>query len=410
MTAVYVAGVAMTRFGRQPQRSVKDMTREAVTAALCDAGCDAHTPGMAFFANCTQDLIEGQTAVAGQIALRAAGLARVPVVNVENACASGTAAFQLACTHVRARVSDVALAVGCERMSAADKHKVFSLLAGGWDVHEADAIAERLGRLGAGVEPPPAVATGGPKSVFMEVYAAFARDHMHTDGLTERQLAVVAAKNHCHASMNPRAQYRQDMTVEEVLGARVVAWPLTLPMCAPVSDGAAAVVVCNARGLARLGATRAVGVLACVAGEGMDRAWGDLDAHITRRASNRAYEDAGLGPRDVSLAEVHDATAFGEILQTECLGLCPIGAGGELAGSGATRLGGAIPINVSGGLESRGHPVGATGLAQIHELVTQLRGEAGARQVPLARIGLAQNGGGFHGVEEAAAYVTILGR
>lgn len=408
-SAVYVAGVAMTRFGRQPERSVKALVQEAVDGALRDAACDRQAPGLAFFANCTQAAFEGQTAVAGQIAVRAAGLPRVPVVNVENACASGTTAFHLACTAVRAGACDIALAVGAERMTAADKARVFALLEGGWDIDETEAIAERLRRLGAGVTPPPGAADGGAKSVFMDVYAAFARYHMHIYGLTQRQLALVAVKNQTHAALNPFAQYREVMTVEQVLNGRVVAWPLTLPMCAPISDGAAAAVVCNDAALARFGRARAVRVLACVPGEGETREWAQLDRHITRRAAERAYEEAGLGPEDVSLAEVHDATVFGEILQSECLGLCPIGDGGLLAESGATRLGGRIPVNVSGGLQSRGHPIGATGLAQIFELVTQLRGEAGSRQVPGARIGIAENGGGMHGVEEAAAYVTLLG-
>lgn len=407
---MYVAGVAMTRFGRFPDLSVKDLTRAVAGAALRDAGCDRDGPGMAFFANCTQRVLEGQSAVAGQVALGAMGLRGLPVVNVENACASGTAAFHLACTHVRAGASDIALAVGCEKMYATDKSRVYGMFEGGWDVHESAAILGRLRALGAGVGPPADTGAGEAKSVFMQVYAELAKLHMKRYGLEARQLAVVAAKNHHHSMLNPLSQYQMDVSVEEVLAARIIAWPLTLPMCAPVSDGAAAAVICNERGVARLRNARPVAVLACVAGGGIDREVTELGQHIARRAAFAAYELAGVGPAEVSLAEVHDATAFGEILQTECLGLCPIGEGGALAESGATRLGGRVPVNVSGGLESKGHPVGATGLGQIYELVTQLRGDAGARQVEGARIGIAGNGGGFSGVEEAAAYVTILRR
>jgi acetyl-CoA acetyltransferase len=410
MSDIYIAGAAMTAFGGFPERSVKDLTREAVSMVLRDSGSNGIRPEMAFFANCTQGLFEGQTAVPGQIALRSMGLESLPVVNVENACASGTAAFHLACTQVLSGCSDIALAVGCEKMTAADKSKVFSLFEGGWDVHAADAIAARLRRLGGGVEPPPETVNETPKSVFMDVYAAIARYHMKHFGLTERQLATVSAKNHFHSTFNPLSQYRKDMSVDEVLAARIVAWPLRLPMCSPVSDGAAAAVVCNGRGLSRLNAKRAINILACVAGAAVDREWEEFDRHIVRRAADDAYAKAKLGPGDLSLAEVHDATAFGEIIQSECIGLCATGAGGLLAESGATRLGGSIPVNVSGGLESKGHPIGATGLAQIYELVTQLRGAAGARQVPGARVGLAVNSGGFYGVEEAAAYVTILAR
>jgi acetyl-CoA acetyltransferase len=183
-------------------------------------------------------------------------------------------------------------------------------------------------------------------------------------------------------------------------------------MCSPISDGAAAVVVCSAAGLKRLGLDpkRAIRVLACVVHTGTDRDPAEVEHHLTALAGRRAYERAGVGPRDVSVAEVHDATAMGEIIQIENLGFCAFGDGGPVSERGETALGGRIPVNPSGGLESKGHPVGATGLAQVHELVTQLRGEAGPRQVAGARIALAENGGGLQGIEEAVATVTILGR
>ncbi|WFR71054.1 thiolase family protein [Prescottella defluvii] len=195
-----------------------------------------------------------------------------------------------------------------------------------------------------------------------------------------------------------------------MLATRRVAWPLTVPMCSPVSDGATAVVVASA-GFARRVASRdrAVAVLGCALVSGTDRAADDAHNHIGRRAALAAYERAGIEPGDVDVAEVHDATAFGEIQQVENLGFCPIGDGGPWSASGAGALGGALPVNPSGGLESRGHPVSATGLAQVFELVTQLRGGAGKRQVPGARIAIAENGGGVYGIEEAVAAVTILG-
>jgi acetyl-CoA acetyltransferase len=200
--------------------------------------------------------------------------------------------------------------------------------------------------------------------------------------------------------------------MEDVLGAPPVVYPLTLPMCAPMSDGAAAAILVSEAGLARLGAdrNRAIRVRACVLASGSDRGPDDVDQQITVRLAKRAYEQAGLGPEDVSVAEVHDATAMGELLQSENLGFFAFGEGGPAALRGETRLGGRIPINPSGGLESKGHPIGATGLGQIFELVTQLRGEAGARQVEGARIALAENGGGMIGFEEAAAVITILER
>jgi acetyl-CoA acetyltransferase len=233
---------------------------------------------------------------------------------------------------------------------------------------------------------------------------------MKTFGTTQRQLAAVAAKNHMHSTRNPLAQFQYPMTIDEALAARPVSWPLTLPMCAPISDGAAAAIVCNAQGLKRLRRARAVRLYASVLRTATDRPADRYDRHLCHLAALEAYERAGVGPQDMSLAEVHDATAFAEIQQTEALGFCAFGEGGPMAESGATSLGGRIPINVSGGLLSRGHPIGATGLAQVHEMVIQLRGEAGARQVEGARFAIAENGGGFNGVEEAVTCITLLGR
>jgi len=244
----------------------------------------------------------------------------------------------------------------------------------------------------------------------MDIYASLARLHMKTFGTTQRQLAAVAAKNHQHSSLNPLAQYRNTMTVDDVMKARTISWPLTLPMCAPIGDGASAAVLCSDEGLRRIGRGRgrAVRIAASVLRTATERGATQYDRHLCRLAAFEAYEKAGVGPKDMSLAEVHDATAFAEVQQTEALGLCAIGEGGPLAESGATALGGRIPVNPSGGLESRGHPIGATGLAQIFEMVTQLRGEAGPRQVENARFAIAENGGGFNGVEEAVTAITIL--
>ncbi len=209
---------------------------------------------------------------------------------------------------------------------------------------------------------------------------------------------------------NPLSQYRKAMSVDEVLAARSIAWPLTLPMCSPVSDGAAAALLVSEAALKRFARSRAVEIRASVVRSGVQRAPQDYQNHICRLAALQAYEAAGVGPEEVGVAEVHDASAFAELLQTELLGFCPLGEGGRLAQSGATSLGGRLPVNPSGGLESKGHPIGATGLGQVYELVAQLRGEAGARQVQGARIALAENGGGFYGYEEAVACVTILGK
>ena len=247
---------------------------------------------------------------------------------------------------------------------------------------------------------------GEGRSIFMDAYAMGAKWHMKKFGSTQRQLAVICAKNHWHGSLNPLAQYQVDMTVEEVLADKPVAYPLTRSMCAPVGDGAAAAIVCSGKYLKKLGDARPVKVLASVLGSGRDRGLDEED--IGERLVRQAYEQAGVGPKDIDLAELHDATAYGELHQTEAMAFCPLGEGGPYAESGATRLGGEKPVNTSGGLECRGHPIGASGLAQIYEVGLQLRGEAGKRQVEGARIGLCENGGGNIGVEEASMCIHIL--
>jgi acetyl-CoA acyltransferase len=402
---VWVAGVGMTPFGVRRETSVKDLTREAVTGALRDAGAQLTDIDAAYFGNTVQAVFEGQVVVAGQMALRSMGFEQIPIVNVENACATAATALHQAVLHVRSGAGDIALAVGVDKTNVDDKAKMLAVFEGGVDVHDSDGVLAILNELGGDVT------AGGAerRSMFMNIYAALARSHMDTFGTTKHQLAVVSEKNHLHAVHNPLAHFRKAMSVDEILAAQTIVEPLTLPMCAPMTDGGAAAIVCNSAGLRWLAATRPVRVLATAMRTGSRRALSDWAGSVSRRTAEAAYEEAGIGPHDVSVAELHDASAFGEVLQTEMMGFCEIGAGGKLAESGATTLGGSIPVNTSGGLESKGHPMGATGLAQIYELVGQLRGENGERQVPGARIALAENGGGMYAGEEAVAAVTILG-
>ena len=409
MEQLYIAGIGMTTFGLFPERDVKTMVREAVRACLADADAPLESVEGLYFSNMGQAVIEGQTGVPGQVALRPLGFQGVPIVNVENGCASGSSALYLACNQIRAGGADIALAVGVEKLSTPHTDRRDALFAGGMDVTEAEQTFERIAELGRGVDGPPAV---GHRSLFMDVYANWARGHMRAFGTTQHQLAAIASKNHHHSTMNPLCQFQKDFTIDEVLAGRPLSYPLTVPMCAPYSDGAAAVLVCSKKGLERLSATRrAVEIAAIVLRSGVDRGLDEFfDKHITKLTADAAYEAAGLGPDAMNVAEVHDATAFGELLNTENLGLVPRGEGGPAATRGETKIGGRIPVNPSGGLESRGHPLGATGLAQLFELTTQLRGEAGARQVEGARTAIAENGGGLYGIEEASAVVTILKR
>ncbi|MEY4711702.1 MAG: hypothetical protein RIS88_1152 [Pseudomonadota bacterium] len=408
---VYIVGVGMTPFGRHAQRSVRQLATAATGAALKDAGLTPGAVQAAFIANATQGHMEGQHMVRGELMMRAMGVGQVPVYNIENACASGSSALKLAINALRAGDAEIALALGAEKMVSSDRGRMMSVFDGAWDVTTPGENASRLIELGQGIDAPEGTTSLRPYSIFMDVYAAFARFHMKRFGTTQRQLAAVAAKNHGHSAANPLSQYRQVYTVDEILVAPPITYPLTLPMCSPISDGAAAVILATREGLRRHGLTRAraVRVLACVVQSGSDRPADEIERHCSALAAQRAYEISGVGPHDIDVAEVHDATAMGEIIQIENLGFCGWGEGGALAESGATAIGGRIPVNPSGGLESKGHPIGATGLGQIYELVQQLRDEAGARQVNGARLAIAENGGGLHGIEEAVTCVTVLG-
>jgi acetyl-CoA acetyltransferase len=242
--------------------------------------------------------------------------------------------------------------------------------------------------------------------MFMDIYAAMARRHMSMYGTTAEQFAMVSAKNSFHGSMNPRAQFREAMTVEEVLAAPMIAEPLTRPMCSPIGDGAAAVVLVSEKKARELGIRKPVKVITSVLMSGWDH--GIEEKGTAEACASAAYEEAGIGPEDLSVVELHDASAPAEVAATESLGLCAKGEGGGLVESGATRLGGRIPVNTSGGLLRKGHPVGATGIAQIVELTEQIQGRSGKRQVAGATIGLAHNGGGNIGTDAAAMCVTIL--
>lgn len=410
MSDVYVIGVGMTRFSKYPDETVRRLADQAITAALADAGLLRGDIQAAFFSNTFWGMFDNQHSIRGQVVLRGMGIDRIPVTNVENACAGASTALHLAYTGIKAGMYDVALAVGSEKITSPDKAKSLMAYAYCMDVENFQTHIGMIMQVGQSFKnvqvPEGESAPGAGRSIFMDAYAMGARWHMDRFGSTQRQLAVISAKNHFHGSLNPMAQYQKDMTVDQVLADRPVAWPLTRAMCAPVGDGAAAAIVCSESFLKNLADARPLRIRASVLGQGTDR---DLDGtDIGEWLSKEAYDMAGLGPDDIDLAELHDATAYGELHQSEVMGFCPMGEGGPLAESGATRLGGSRPINTSGGLECRGHPIGASGLAQVFEVAEQLRGEAGKRQVEGAGIGLCENGGGNIGVEEAAMCIHIL--
>lgn len=373
MTAVAVHGVGTSNFGRQPDHALLTLASEAVHEAFADAdvtAVDAVWAGTVF----------GGPGVAQRV-LRAMGITGIPIITVENACASGTTAFVEACEAVRTGRYGRVLVLGLEQMSTTFSGAI------------TPELTDPEGRNGLAL---PAL------------YAMSASRYLHEGAVTREQLAAVSVKNHAHALHNPRAQYAGSYTSEEVLASRMVADPLTLLQCCPTSDGAAAAVLAPASGSAREVAVRATALRSGAAWDHSSRhVWG---YDIVYDTAADALAAAGLDAvTDIDVVEVHDAFTIGEVVTTEALGLVAPGEGGLAASAGKTALGGDIPVNPSGGLLSRGHPLGATGLAQIAEITWQLRGQAGGHQVPGARLGLVETmGGGVSVLDGNACVVAVL--
>jgi acetyl-CoA acetyltransferase len=405
----YVAGVGMTHFGKHLDRTLKGLAGEAVLAALHDAGLEGRDLQAAWMGNAAAGVVTGQEMIRGQVALRGIGIGRIPVVNVENACASSSTALHQAAAMVSAGLYDIVLACGYEKLFHADKLRSMGAFSSAVDVEDPEGALKVLRAMAeAAGEPFDATGAGENRSVFMDIYSLMARQHMKRYGTTKEHFAMVTAKNSFHGSLNPRAHFREELTVQQVLEARTIVEPLTLPMCSPIGDGAAAVVLVSERKARELGLVRTVKILASALVSGWD--FEREGESVGALAAQQAYADAGLGPNELSCVELHDASAPSEIVAYEYLGLCAPGAGSRLLESGATRLGGELPVNTSGGLLRKGHPIGATGCAQVVELTEQLQGRCGPRQVQGARIALAHNGGGAIGLDAAATVVTILAR
>jgi len=397
----------MTPFGKYLDRSIKSLAAEAIDAALGDAGLDKSALQAAWVGNVGAGVISGQVCVPGQVILRDMGIGRIPVINVENACASSATAFQQACSMVTLGAHDIVLACGVEKLYSEDKQKTFSVFTGGVDVEKNDQLLQEVeNRLEAAGVNVSTEGAGSSRSLFIDIYVVWALDHMQKYGTTQNQLAAISAKNSVHGSLNPYAQYRDVLTVEDVLAAREVMWPLTLPMCSPIGDGASAAIIVSEKKAKELGMARMIAVEASLLASGYDYAAGEETP--PESGAREVFELAGIGPQDLDVVELHDASAISEIIYYEYLGLCPEGEGGLFVEAGHSKLGGRIPVNTSGGLMRKGHPVGATGTAQIFELVQQLRGEAGKRQVEGASVALAENGGGYIGTDVAALGLTLL--
>ena len=403
MREVALVGAGMTRFAKHLDRSMKDLARESIETALRSANVDQNALEAVTVGNAMAGLITGQECIRGQVVLREMGIGGIPVINTENACASAATAFHIAWLYVASGMYDVVLALGMEKLFHEDKGKSFAALGSAIDVELMQQTLEKMktetkdGSAGAGA--------GKSRSMFMDFYAEFARDHMRKYGTTKEHFAKIAAKNHTNGSLNPLAQFQTPRTVEDILASPMIAEPLTRMMCSPIGDGAAAVILTSAEHAKQL-TSKPVYVKASVLGSGKDRNPGEPE--VTERVARKAYEVAGIGPEDIQVAEVHDASSPAELIIYEELGFCQHGEGGRLVDEGATALGGRLPVNPSGGLLAKGHPVGATGIAQIAEIFWQLRGEAGKRQVQGAKVGLTENGGGMVRGEAAAVAVHIL--
>jgi acetyl-CoA acetyltransferase len=416
MDRVFVLGVYCSAFGKRPGVSFQDLAREAYRGVLADAGLpDGRAIDGVWFGNSGMGAW-GQTSIRGQVCLAPLvreGLfpARVPVVNVENACASAGTALHAAGKDVRSGESHLVLALGVEKLhfQGVQKEKVLEGFTAGLDNSDAEAWRAGYERLAA--ECGTTCAWGSDRTAFVDAGAVRARWHMHRHGTTLRQMAMACSKSHWYGARNPRAAYRFEVPVEAVLRDRVVADPLRRAMCAMPGDGAAAALLCSGHFLAGLPwpvRGRAVELKASVLAGGAFRSMDEPS--LTRVAAEKAYARAGIAALDVDVAEVMDSTSFAEIEEAEALGFCAPGQGGRYVGSGQTGPGGRVPMNTSGGLVSRSHPVGATGLAMTHELVSQLRGEAGERQVAGAEVAVQHNAGGAIGLEDAVCAVAVLRR
>ncbi|MEE8331016.1 MAG: thiolase family protein [Acidimicrobiia bacterium] len=378
MTGVHVIGVGMTRFGKHPDSDAADLGSAAFQEAVSDAGIDPRLIEAAYCGHVFQGMVTGQRILA-QV-----GLAGIPLSNVENACSSGATAIREASLAIRAGENDVVIAVGTEHLTT---------------------------RFRGALTPDPSDPEAAVGATMPAVYAMRARRYMEEFGMTRRQLAMVAVKNKRNAAANPLAHFREEITIEDVLESRPIADPLRLHDCSPVTDGAAAVVLASDQAAKKLGDGRAVRLAASTLFSG------SVDVEpttmtfepLTQKTALAAYEKAGIGPEDVDFAEVHDCFSIAEVLRVEGLGLFEQGAYPAAVERGEADIGGRLPINPSGGLLGKGHPLGGTGVAQVVELVRQLRGEAGVRQIEGAKVGLAHcRGGKAVGIEGAACTVQLL--
>jgi len=407
MRDVAVIGVGMTRFGKFLEKSIKDLVREAVEDALSDAGIDKKDIEAAYVGNAVAGLMTGQEQIRGQVTLTAMGIEGIPIINVENACASSSTGFHLAWTSVAAGLYDCVLAVGFEKLYDEDKKKSFKALGTAVDVEMFKVLLEDLSKQQHLGEKILKEGSGEKRSVYMDMYAFYIKQFMEKYGLTQEHFAKLAVKSHRNGAHNPHAQYQKEVTLEEVLHSGDVAYPLTRMMCAPIGDGAAVTILCS-KSVAAKYTTTPIWVAGSAIGSGI------ISAHhvdtLTERIGAKLYDSSGIGPEEVDVIEVHDATSPSEIMALIQLNICPGEESPKWIDEGYLEVDGRMPTNTSGGLVTKGHPIGATGCGQIYEIVSQLRGQAGKRQVKDPLIGMTHNGGGILGMDAAAMTLHLFKR
>lgn len=398
-----VAGVGMTPFGKHMDKSIKWLGGQPVLDAIADAGIRPEEIEAAYVGNCAAGLVTGQESIRGQVVLSSVGLGKFPIINIENACGSGSTALNQACMMVSAGYYDVVLVVGFEKLYHENKAISYSAFSGAIDVEERDKF---MAAMTAGQS----AGSGEKRSMFADFYGVLAREYIAAHpGASTRHFAMISAKNAYHGSLNPRAQFQEAISVEDVLAAPLIVDPLTRPMICPLADGGAAAIIVSERKARQLGIQKPVRVVSSVVHSFFHHPDGAAE-NVTSLSIEEAYYEAGVGPQDLSLVELHDSSAVTEMLTYEHLGLCKPEEAVRCVEDGVFRLGGRTPVNTSGGLLRKGHPVGATGLAQLAEITWQLQGRAGQRQVQGARVGLAHNGGGNLGNDTAVMNITIAMR
>lgn len=409
MRDVAIIGVGMTRFGKYPDKGIKDLVRESTEDAIKDAGIHKRDIEAAYVGSAATGLMTGQEQIRAQVTLSAMGIEKIPMYNVENACASSSTAFHLGWTAVGAGLYDIALVVGFEKLYDQDKMKSFMALGSAVDVDMLKAILEKPEALEDYIpiksEEIFSKGSGTNRSIFMDMYAYYTRMYMDRFGLKQEHFAKISVKSHKNGAINPHAQYQKEVSVEEVLNSGDVSYPLTRMMCAPIGDGAAAAIICSKEKAAQF-TTSPIWIEASLLGSGKKS--GHFDDSLTKRLAPKVFEVAGVDPQDIDVIEIHDATSPSEIITLIELGICPGEEAPKWIDEGFLEIDGKNPTNTSGGLASKGHPIGATGLGQIHEIVNQLRGTAGKRQVKGPKIGMTQNGGGILGVDAAAMTLHIF--